>query len=282
MIASFHVVTFRRRQLAPRGGRPDRAGGLRSWSSLFTARDPFVGMPAAVSRARLLQPNLREWAFFGVWERESDVDAFLARSPLARAWAARSTEVWTIWLRPARARGSWAAIADLRAHGEADLPRSPAAFLTRLDLPFRALPAMWLSAVPGIAPRVASAPGLVTGIPLMDRPYLDPMTFSVWRSLDDAMAFAYRAPLHGEAVGRLRRARGDVRSRFSSVWFHPVRSCGTWKGADPLAGASTAAPGTLAALQEARSASSAAALASATSSSRPETSRRPAAPSTAA
>jgi len=67
----------------------------------------------------------------------------------------------------------------------------------------------------------------------MGRPPVQPMTFSIWRSLDDAQAFAYRGEPHAEAVRRV--PSGHPRVRFSAASFYPYRSEGTWKGADPLA-----------------------------------------------
>ncbi len=98
---------------------------------------------------------------------------------------------------------------------------------------------MWLSAVPGIATHTPSVPGLLAGVPIMDRPYVNPMTFSVWSSIDDAMAFAYRGAPHQQAVGRLRKTCEDIASRLSSARFYPYRSEGTSlprKAAAPSAG----------------------------------------------
>jgi hypothetical protein len=234
MIASFHLVTFRRRKRLPPDRSPGQEPGLRYWASFATGLDPFHSMPPNVPPGRLMRPNLREWAYFAVWETEADADRFLAGSRIAQRWSDDAAEVWSTWLRPAYARGNWAGIKAL--HGfEPDGPASgPLATITRLDLPARALAAMWLSAAPRIAAEMPSVPGFVVGIPILDRVTVQRMSFSLWRSVDDAMSFAYAGARHAQAVERLRLATGDIVSRFSSARFDPYRSEGTWKGIDPL------------------------------------------------
>jgi hypothetical protein len=233
MIASFHLVTFRRRRLLPPGRVLGPVEGLRFWKALFTAADPFLSVPSDVSRIRVMKPNLREWGFFGVWEREADLDRFLTGS-VVDTWNDESREVWSIRLKPVESRGDWPGIRKLQRFEADELSRSPAAFITRLDIPIRAFGTMWRSAAPGLAPHLPSVPGLVAGVAMMDGFYVHAMTFSLWRSLDDAMTFAYRGAPHQQAVGRLRKVRRDIASKFSSAHFYPYTSHGTWKGANPL------------------------------------------------
>src|SRR5262249_20760011 len=162
-------------------------------------------VPPHVSPTRFLKPNLREWAFLGVWDADDDVDRFLA-SPLGGRWAGESTELWTVWLKPASARGDWGGARALAGVEPNGLARAPAAFITRLQLPVSALAAMWLSAVPRLTPELSSVDGLLMGVPIMGRPPVQPMTFSIWRSLDDAQEFAYRGEPHAEAVRRVQRS----------------------------------------------------------------------------
>lgn len=191
-------------------------------------------MPPDVSRGRLLKPNLREWAFFGVWETERALDRFLTASSIAEGWKADSAAMWNVWLEPVSSRGDWVGVRALDSAKGKGVPTAPAALITRLDLTMGALGAMWLSAVPELVRYTPSVAGLLAGVPIMDRPYLNPMTFTVWRSIDDAMAFAYRHAAHQEAMARLRTSCDDIASRFSSARFYPYRSEGTWKGSDPL------------------------------------------------
>jgi spheroidene monooxygenase len=239
MIATFHVVTYRRRRFPP-SARPAEKG-LRFWARFATAIDPFHAMPHPVSGARLLRPNLREWAYFAVWDDEADADRFLGDSPIAQDWRRRAAEIWSVWLKPVHARGRWAGVDALNGAQQNDLSPGPAATITRLELSPRAATAMWLSAAPRIAPDLPIVPGFVAGIPLMDRLFVQPMTFGLWRSLDDALAFAYAREGHRQAIGRMTEATADLVERFSSARFQPLRSEGSWKGRDPVRDAGAAA-----------------------------------------
>jgi hypothetical protein len=224
VIASFHLVTFRRRTLLPRGAAPGRVDGLRFWRPLFTAAEPMTSVPPDISRIRVMKPNLREWAFFGVWETEADIDRFLTTSRVADVWRNETAETWSIRLKPISFRGEWPGVRRLRGFEEIDLPRTPAAVITRIDLPWRALGPMWRSAAIELAPHLPSAPGLLTGSAMVDRFYAHPMTFSVWSSAEDAMRFAYGEGPHQQAVRRLRKlVRTSRRGSRARCSIHAVR-----------------------------------------------------------
>ena len=234
MIASFHLLTFRRRRLLPHGRTPGCIEGLRFWKAFFTAADPFAAIAPDISRIRVMTPNLREWAFFGVWRSDRDLDRFLADSHVADTWRDECSEAWSVRLEPVYSRGEWPGVRELRGSHPRD-SAAPAAVITRLDVPLRVFVTMWRAAAPELAPHLPSVPGLLMGIAMIDRFYVHAMTFSLWRSGDDALAFAYDRTPHQEALDRLRSVDRDIASRFSSARFYPYGSQGTWQGADPLA-----------------------------------------------
>jgi hypothetical protein len=192
-------------------------------------------VPQDICRISVMKPNLHEWAFFGVWESEASIDRFMTTSCVAGAWRKESSAIWSIRLRPTHSRGDWPGVRMLNGSVDNDLPRAPAAEITRLDLPWRVLIPMWRSAAVGLAPHLPSVPGLLTGSAMMDRFYAHPMTFSVWSSAQDAMRFAYGGGPHQQAVECLRKTHKDIPSRFSSALFYPCRAEGTWRGVNALA-----------------------------------------------
>jgi hypothetical protein len=72
------------------------------------------------------------------------------------------------------------------------------------------------------------------GGPLVDRPYTQPVSFSLWRAPDAAMTFGYRESGHLAAIRRLQRSQHNVVALFSSAGFDPSRCEGTWNGRNPL------------------------------------------------
>jgi hypothetical protein len=90
------------------------------------------------------------------------------------------------------------------------------------------------SAAPALLHHLPDRGELLLGVPLVDRPYTQPVSFSLWRTPEAAMAFAHTPGGHRDAIRRLQRSQHDVVARFSSGGFEPYRSEGTWKGHDPL------------------------------------------------
>jgi hypothetical protein len=140
-----------------------------------------------------------------------------------------------MWLRPNRARGQWEGTSILEHTG--DETGGPVAHLVRLDLSLRGTLAMWSSAAPGLLHHLPESDELLLGLPLVDRPYVQPVSFSLWRTAEKATAFAYRGHGHRDAIARVRRSQQDLLDRYSTASFEPYRCEGTWKGRNPLASA---------------------------------------------
>jgi hypothetical protein len=241
LIASFHIVEYRKRVFSPPKRLAGQIAGLRFWRP-FNIGGDFAYFRAHPSRWALyprLKPDFRHWAFYAVWEEDAALEEFLTISDTGQSWRGATTEACHFWLRPTHARGQWSGVQllqDSETDGHAD---APVAHLVRLDLSLRGTLAMWGSAAPNLLHHLPDSNELLLGLPLVDRPYVQPVSFSVWRTQESAIAFAHRGTGHRDAVARVRRSQHNLLAHYSTASFEPYRCEGTWKGREPVQVAQT-------------------------------------------
>jgi hypothetical protein len=176
--------------------------------------------------------DVRRRALFALWRTEADLDRFLATSPVAAAWT-RAAESWHVRLRSRGGHGAWRGVQVMSDLEPAKGVDGPVAIITRADVRRQA----WrrFAAVGRVVnDELRQAPGLLAVVGVGEAPVGRQATFSLWRSIDDAVAFADRMPAHREVVQRTRREQWYGEELFAR--FQPYASTGTWDGVDPLSG----------------------------------------------
>ena len=193
--------------------------GLAFWRLLGTGRGADTG------------PSIdpRRTAMFAVWEDERDLDRFLHASPIARRWA-DVEEYWHVRLRALGGHGAWRGV-DVLGEMTTGADDGAIAVLTRADVRWQHWRA-FRRAGRTVSAELQAATGLLGAVGIGEAPIGRLGTFSLWRGLDDVVAFA-TAPDHLDVVRRTRRERWYGEELFAR--FEPYGSSGSWDGGDPLA-----------------------------------------------
>ncbi|HUV17151.1 MAG TPA: hypothetical protein VMW33_01605 [Ilumatobacteraceae bacterium] len=207
--------------------RLPRVPGLEFWRLLGTGSGDDTGRGADLSRS----------ALFAVWKDESDLDAFVAESPLARRWR-RAEQSWHVRLRSIGGHGTWKGV-DPLAGLDVGSGDGPVAIITRANVRRRSWKAFG-TASEVVDTELHQAPGLIDVVGIGETPVGALATFSLWESLSAARAFAYSMPDHVEVMRRTRAEDWYAEEMFAR--FEPYASTGTWNGRDPLAGTPPLSP----------------------------------------
>jgi len=198
-----------------------RTPGLRFWKLLGS------GHGSGFS----LQPNWSRYGLLAVWEGEAAARDFFAHAALMKKYRGHADEIWTVHMLPLQAHGAWSGVnpflplAGVAASG-------PIAVLTRATIRLNRMRAFW-SEVPGTSRVLENAAGRLASIGIGEAPFFRQATFSLWRSVAEMQAFAYRSD-HERVLRRTRDEHWYREELFAR--FAPIASEGAWDGRDPLAG----------------------------------------------
>ncbi len=228
IIASFHVVRYRRPMFRQSSRWARSVPGLRLW----------VPMSTGVRFDPPPKPDFHRWGYLGIWADDAALDRFLEGSPTAARWADSAKESWHVRLHPTFTRGEWRGLNPFTDGIRSGRPDSPAAVITWARLRPGAVRSFWFQATKEPAADFREAPGMLNGLPgFPGKPFIDIMTFTLWNKMEDAMAFAYRRDGHRGAIKRARADRMLIDELLAR--FYPYSSSGTWDGVDPLASVNT-------------------------------------------
>jgi heme-degrading monooxygenase HmoA len=177
-----------------------------------------------------LQPDWQQWGLLAVWEDREAFERFHEGSFIALWWKLLGVERWTVLLKPLQSHGKWDGKEPFDNIQQYNYT-GPVAVLTRATIRFNKLRSFW-SNVDEVAGLMTTARGFVASFGIGEAPLYRQATFSIWESLDDVKAFAYRSREHGEVIKRTRAENWYSEELFAR--FKPIATFGTINGKDPL------------------------------------------------
>jgi hypothetical protein len=182
-----------------------------------------------------LQPDWQQWGLLAVWTDIKYFTAFSESSVVGKWWRVLTQEQWTIMCEPLQSHGKWSGKEPFSNPGTKD-HAGPVAILTRATIRLNKLKGFWGN-VDNVANIMRHSPGFITSFGIGEAPIYRQATFSVWKSMNDAMAFAYASPEHAEVIRKTRAENWYSEELFAR--FKIINSFGTINGIDPLAGINT-------------------------------------------
>lgn len=177
------------------------------------------------------RPNFAVYAVMLIWETPDAAAAGLQESPVLARYRANAAECFTVTLQAQNAWGLWDGIQPFEATDDRQAPAKPIGIITRATLKKGVLLDFWKS-VPDVSDQLKHETGLMFKLGMGEVPWVQQVTFSIWRDVKDMHAFAYRSPAHSTAIRLAREGNWFKEDLFAR--FRIVDAQGTWNGASPL------------------------------------------------
>jgi len=179
-----------------------------------------------------LNPDWQQWGLLAVWDSEADFNSFYSDSLISKWWKWFAREQWTVLAEPLSSHGKWAGKEPFGNPKQDEGFTEPVAVLTRASIRFTKLRSFWRN-VPAVSQIMAQAPGYIYSVGIGESPFVLQATFSIWNSLDDVKAFAYRSVEHSEVIRKTRKENWYSEELFAR--FRLIKTIGRIQGQNPLA-----------------------------------------------
>lgn len=150
-------------------------------------------------------PDWGTYAWFTVWERPEDAEAFFQTDPMVLDLRGYATSEWGFTARPLRGHGSWNGKQPFVFEGS-QTPAQGArlAVLTRASIKRSQAWRFWWN-VPAASRNVERHPGLRYAKGVGEYPLIEQATLSLWNSAAELDAFAYQSQQHRPMVQKTRK-----------------------------------------------------------------------------
>lgn len=177
------------------------------------------------------RPNFGVYAVMLVWPSLEAARDGLANSPVLARYKAQSAESFTMVLSAFHAWGAWDGLTPFEVEEGAEANVEPIGVLTRATLKKNILLDFWKS-VPAVSDQIAREHGLIFKLGMGEVPWVQQVTFSIWRDVKQMRNFAYRSQAHSDAIRQARAGGWFKEDLFAR--FRIIDTSGTWEGRNPM------------------------------------------------
>lgn len=164
------------------------------------------------------QPDFSTYSILTVFNDETQAKLFLTEKSIFKEYKSKSTAHATVWLKPFEVHGKWSNQQPFTVF-EYDESK-PIAVLTRARIKWRYLLKFW-RLVPSVSDSIHHSEGPLFGKGVGEWPLIQQATFSIWKSKEIMMQFAYRNKLHQKAIKNTRKLNWYSEEMFAR--FHPIK-----------------------------------------------------------
>lgn len=176
-------------------------------------------------------PDLSTYAFLAVWQTRADAENFLRDHAVSAQTFTRTQHHWTIFLLPTQVKGSWGGTQPFPVT-KTDISNGPVAVLTRATIHPRKLLSFWRQ-VPKVSNRLEHhQAGLLFSKGVGEVPLLQQATFSLWKSREAMVEYAYRSANHREMIKKTKALGWYKEELFAE--FIPLETWGSWPTVEDL------------------------------------------------
>lgn len=158
-----------------------------------------------------IMPDFNQWAimvFFDADKHPEKNITHLSKLLLGKFilgwWKVFRAETKFFLLEPYAGHGTWDGQQFINPKEKNPDPEGKIAVLTRATIRLSRLKQFW-KAVPKTADQLEANKGFIYSIGIGEIPFIKQATFSVWESIDDMKAFAYKKMAHQDVIRRTRK-----------------------------------------------------------------------------
>ncbi len=164
-------------------------------------------------------PDTSTYALLSVWEDQACAEAFFKHHPYSHQVFINTIQRWTVFLNATKVRGTWQKQQPFSVRQPMFSDR-PLAVVTRATIHPKKLLSFWKN-VPKVSDRLGQhQAGLLFSKGIGELPLIQQATFSLWKSRDAMVEYAYRSAKHREMIKKTRQLgwyREELFAEFSII-----------------------------------------------------------------